>query len=345
MYLPPQSPVITSTKMVDFQVRLRRWWMTASPTRRMASIAVGAICFLYILMNLTIKKSTTVHIDSISSLETGTFVLNYVQTGRVITERGMNYVNVTSPLQTSMIYSYSPEVEEFFKEAIYDPFDENIYVGLGPAILDEPDGSILSIQRLWLSNYDILFNKDPTIKTHNTWQENFLYKRKFSANWHPTERGSIMGIPTGSNCHYAYRSDGPMDPRLFRWNDTRYLSFHIWQFDRDQSDIRGRMFMWNYELNQLIKLNVPPDFRKRLQRTEINWIPLVVNNSLYYIYLYDPFRVFKCERNGDCSYAQWPKGEEKYKFDGSQDVLRGGSPFILYKWPYYISIGHSQVCL
>ena len=259
--------------------------------------------------------------------------------------KGMDNITVSSTLEISMVYSYSPEVEELFKATLHDPYDEITYLGLAPAILEQADGSTLSIQRIWLTTFARLWDKKTPELALNSFHENFLYERRFNANWQPLERGSVMGIPTATNCRYQYRTDGPMDPRLFWWNNTRFLAFNAWQVEGDVKKAQSRMFMWNYDLHHLIKLNVPNDFKTRLLEKETNWTPLVVNDSLYLIYSYDPLRVFKCDINGDCSYAQWPKGEEKCKFDAKQDALRGGSPFILYKWPYYIAIGHVQVSL
>lgn len=81
-----------------------------------------------------------------------------------------------------------------------------------------------------------------------------------------------------------------------------------------------------------------------LLRTEINWIPIDVNGELYFTYSLDPLRVMKCDRvTANCQFIYEQEGARQNPFVYSSDHLRGGTPWLLYKYPYYISIGHNVI--
>lgn len=129
--------------------------------------------------------------------------------------------------------------------------------------------------------------------------------------------------------------------RLFSVGDRTYLSYHSWLVDPTYKDqMSGRLFM--YDLDRHIKKKIT--LNSQLHRTEINWIPLDVNGQLYFTYSLDPLRVMKCNRStAACEYVFEQKGTTRNPFIYSSDHLRGGSPWILYKYPYYISVGHNVV--
>lgn len=81
-----------------------------------------------------------------------------------------------------------------------------------------------------------------------------------------------------------------------------------------------------------------------MSRAEINWIPLSLNGELYITYSIDPLRVLNCDTNsGDCKFVYEQPDASKHPFKYAVDHLRGGTPWILYQYPYYISLGHSVV--
>lgn len=97
-----------------------------------------------------------------------------------------------------------------------------------------------------------------------------------------------------------------------------------------------------YDMNRHIKRKLKTN--RDMPRTEINWIPLDVNGELYFTYSIDPLRVLKCDPNtGECKFVFEQKDSEKHPFVYSRDHLRGGTPWVLYKYPYYISMGHNVV--
>lgn len=98
------------------------------------------------------------------------------------------------------------------------------------------------------------------------------------------------------------------------------------------------MFDMNRNIKRRLKLNT------KLHRTEINWIPIDVNGELYYTYSLDPLRVMKCDKTtGDCRFIYEQAGTQEHPFTYSSDHLRGGTPWVLYKYPYYIGVAHNVI--
>lgn len=127
--------------------------------------------------------------------------------------------------------------------------------------------------------------------------------------------------------------------RLFSVGDNSYLSFHTWLVDPTYDhQISGRLHL--YDMDKHIKRKLTLD--TKLHRTEINWIPLDVRGELYYTYTLDPLRVMKCNRTtAECHFIYKQEGTNQNPFVYSIDHLRGGTPWVLYKYPYYISVGHN----
>lgn len=50
----------------------------------------------------------------------------------------------------------------------------------------------------------------------------------------------------------------------------------------------------------------------------------------------------KCRKqDGDCQFIHEQQGSNEHPFQYSSDHLRGGTPWIVYKHPYYISVAHN----
>lgn len=98
------------------------------------------------------------------------------------------------------------------------------------------------------------------------------------------------------------------------------------------------MYDMDRHTKRKLKLNT------KLHRTEINWIPIDVKGELYYTYSLDPLRVMKCDKNtADCQFVYEQPGTKEYPFVYSSDHLRGGTPWIQYRYPYYIGVAHNVV--
>lgn len=121
--------------------------------------------------------------------------------------------------------------------------------------------------------------------------------------------------------------------------EDEFLSYHTWLIDPTyNNDMAGRPHM--YDMNRHIKRKL--NTGRQMSRTEINWIPLDVRGELYFTYSLDPLRVLKCDpRTGYCQFVFEQKGSDQHPFSYDIDHLRGGTPWQLYRYPYYISVGHS----
>lgn len=126
---------------------------------------------------------------------------------------------------------------------------------------------------------------------------------------------------------------------MFSVGEDNFLIFHTWLIDRHfNNDMAGRPHI--YDLNKHVKKELVLD--RPMQRAEINWIPLDLNGELYFTYSLDPLRVAKCDtKSGQCRFVFEQKGADRQPFVYSSDHLRGGTPWVLYKYPYYISVAHS----
>ena len=129
--------------------------------------------------------------------------------------------------------------------------------------------------------------------------------------------------------------------RLFTIGNTTYLSFHTWLVDPTYNhQITGRLHLYDMDRNVKRKLTL----NTKLHRTEINWIPLEVKRELYFTYSLDPLRVMKCDqKTAACRFVYEQEGSHTNPFVYSSDHLRGGTPWIEYKYPYYISVGHNVI--
>lgn len=59
-------------------------------------------------------------------------------------------------------------------------------------------------------------------------------------------------------------------------------------------------------------------------------------------YSLDPLRIMKCSTDdGDCRLIYEQDGSAQETFTYSSDHLRGGTPWVEYEYPYYISLAHN----
>ena len=107
----------------------------------------------------------------------------------------------------------------------------------------------------------------------------------------------------------------------------------------DESWISG---IWDHQEER----HFIPGFQKKMllkKETifEKNWIPLVVNNELYVIRHLDPLQIMKCRMYENCKFVKNNTDALNFEMDDLNNPLRGGTTFELYKYPYYIGIGHT----
>jgi len=66
-------------------------------------------------------------------------------------------------------------------------------------------------------------------------------------------------------------------------------------------------------------------------------------NFIHFVHNLDPLRVLRCSLEGQCVFVQRDEQRASNQTSGSPFIfketfshLRGGTPFELYRWPYYI---------
>lgn len=75
-----------------------------------------------------------------------------------------------------------------------------------------------------------------------------------------------------------------------------------------------------------------------------HWMSLVYNDELYFVHSLDPLRILHCKglpAKCDCEFVYQEKIENGFKDYAIH--LRGGTPFVLYQHPYYISVAHNTL--
>ena len=96
----------------------------------------------------------------------------------------------------------------------------------------------------------------------------------------------------------------------------------------------GRMFVWSEKLGRLFSLKIASF---EMAKVESNWSPFEFNGELYFIYMYNPMTIIKCQLENDddtwltCrSKNEVQKSTKSHEKDGVYLRLRGGSPLTMY---------------
>ena len=165
---------------------------------------------------------------------------------------------------------------------------------------------------------------------------NHIYMKKFDRYLNPIGEGELTTIKTPQG-PFASRN-GPHDARLFQINGRAYSLFATGYLNGWISGI------WDYQK----RTHFIPEFQKQLIQNghtifEKNWVPIVINNTLYIIRHLDPLHVIKCNIYKRCEFIRNDTDAFEYKMIDHQVPLRGGTSFELYKYPYYLGIGHSTI--
>lgn len=217
-----------------------------------------------------------------------------------------------------------------------------MYICCSPAIMWHK-GQLICVMRIWLEKEK--YNDGGAPKPPNDFNDNFLYTQKFNNQMKPISPGSILGIPTPRQWTVG---DGPIEPRLFKIDEENvFVSFNTGVYLENGKALDGT-FMWDYLRHRTIMPQIKggsPIMKtvdpKRMPRDK-HWTPYVEKEELKMVYNLDPLRVLTCTKNFSCYFSHF-EGPEDYKFIQNKDSLRGGTPWILYKYPYYYSIGHSTL--
>ena len=184
------------------------------------------------------------------------------------------------------------------------------------------------------------------IRQSSFFQDNHLFTQKFDEYFRPLDNGSLVGVATGIDRNYG---DGPRGPRLFKFNNKLYFTFYA-GLNFKNNVIRDSTMMWDYQDNSLTPLAISgigglrsPSGESQAIR-EKHWSALVSNDTLHFVYTVDPLRILKYNGKGKCkfSYLQDSSNDDML-FNDKKHHIRGGTPYELYQWPYYISVVHSTL--
>lgn len=204
-------------------------------------------------------------------------------------------------------------------------------------------GQLVCIMRIWLDKE--YFEDEKVSKPLNKFSDNFLYIQRFNRRMEPVTPGSVLGIPTPQQWLVG---DGPIEPRLFKTDDNNvFISFNTGVYLENGKALDGTFF-WDVIRHKVITPIIEggsPIVKNvasgRMPRDK-HWTPYMNGNNLNMVYNLDPLRVLSCADNFTCKFSHF-EGPENYEFTQYHDSSRGGTPWILYKYPYYYSIGHTTL--
>ena len=248
---------------------------------------------------------------------------------------------IASDLTSSLVHSLSPYVEKEAAKRFIDPPHTNTYVANSPAVLWY-HGELVLVTRIWLVREKYEPENDWPA---NHFADNYLYTQKFDRSMRPISNGSIMGIPTPKQW---WVGDGPIEPRLCKVKDRLFISFNAAMSIAQKQSVDFTT-LWDYQQNipifPHIKGGSPMlnSSDKDGVLRDKHWMALIQNDELYFVHNLDPLRILKCNLVGYCEFIHTETNSEGFVFDHHKSHLRGGTPFELYEYPYYISVAHSTM--
>ncbi|KAK2184754.1 hypothetical protein NP493_254g02020 [Ridgeia piscesae] len=245
--------------------------------------------------------------------------------------------NVTSCL----VHCFSPYVEREAAKRFVDPAHDNIFYANSPAVIWYK-GQLVLVTRIWLERERYEEKKNWPA---NHFADNWLYTQKFDRYMRPVSNGSIIGIPLPKQW---WVGDGPIEPRLVIHKGALYITFNgAMAFSHDNN--MDFTIMWDYDQNMAVIPKIKGG-SPMVNATEANdmprdkhWMAFIQHGELYFVHNLDPLRVMHCTDAGLCEFVHNEKNAEGFIFNHWVSHLRGGTPFVLYEWPYYISVAHSTM--
>lgn len=111
--------------------------------------------------------------------------------GSLVDSRPKGIVStISSNITTEMVFAFSPEVEEKFKDKIVDPNHEQKVFANSPAMIWDGEKFVV-VMRMWLDKEHMSKN------TMNIFSDNYLYTRTYDDKMQPLDvSGKVLGIPT-----------------------------------------------------------------------------------------------------------------------------------------------------
>ncbi|CAH1791579.1 unnamed protein product [Owenia fusiformis] len=263
-----------------------------------------------------------------------TFKHHFIIDGAIFSDKGMA-LSVPKNISTSLVYSFSPSVEQTAKKMYILNGRDNKFYANSPAILWFK-GRLFTTLRIWLQNeaFD-LAKKWPA----NVFQDNAIFTQQFDKFMRPLTNGSLVGMITPK----WKIGDGPIEPRLFTFRNRLLMTFNT-GYVSSLNKMRDFSFIWDMESNVLIRPRIKGP-KPQSQTRDKHWIPFIKNNKLYFVHGFDPLRILKCQLGADacdCHFVML-RGNLSAIFSNVKTPLRGGTPMEKYKGSYYISIMHATL--
>ncbi|CAD5123065.1 DgyrCDS11445 [Dimorphilus gyrociliatus] len=270
-----------------------------------------------------------------------TYDYTFDLSGSMFNEKGASK-KLTVNTISSLAHSFTPYIEHEVERRLIDPIKQQTIVANSPAIIWYKD-NLLLVSRIWLVREKYEAKKNwPS----NDFYDNILYTQTFDSNMSPITSGKFLGIPSPKQ---FWVGDGPIEPRLFEFKGEAYVSFNVAMALSRKVSVDSTV-LWNYNRDIPIFPKITGgspilrDLKNSGMKRDKHWMSLTYKDNLYFIHSLDPLRVLQCDGlplKADCKFIH----QEKLQ-DGFRDYaihLRGGTPFLSYKQPYYISIVHNTL--
>lgn len=252
------------------------------------------------------------------------YAVNYILFGKLFSKQ---LLDIDSNVTVSILHSFRDQIVKHAKEMFpFNPKDNKSIVtsAIGAVWHQE---QLFVVVRLWLIPGFISGSKN-----NDAFQTSYLYFQKYDASLKPISEGEIIGIPAPKTTH-PY---GPEDPRIVRVGKTILVMISM-VTGKGVNGYRIEFFIWDLMNKRLFK---PTIQNFNLNKSEKNWCPLVINDTLHMIYSFVPMQVVKCDNKAAC---QFIFRQNASNFKASTIYLRGGTPFERYKDAYYLAVAHASV--
>ena len=247
------------------------------------------------------------------------------------------WTNVAATLDISYVHNFSPFIEAAAMLRRIDPFNVTFHCAIRPAIVALKDHLVTAFQMTECPE-----REKPGYRVH----KNFIFVQKYDFQLQPKGYGHMVWFG------YPNAREGPRDPNAFVLNERPFLAFHPGTFKSTNRTVTTWPIVWDVidraPVIPLLAGNVSLSAGR-------DWLPLVDDKGfLHLIQTLDPLAVLKCNVSGEN--CQCTNMNANIKRPGSDlgsgvstDILHllsthgqvtwsGGSPFQLYRWPYYISV-------
>ncbi|XP_013381268.1 uncharacterized protein LOC106152295 [Lingula anatina] len=243
-----------------------------------------------------------------------------------------NFKDVSSSVTTSVVF-------EFGRESIRSKFDmqfvDDVYL-MCPAITYKDDGNIQLIMRIWLLPKLIELRK-----LNSRLMKNYIMGQTLNSNYDPVTSPRILGIPIPMIGEVG----GPNDPRVLHHKGVSYVLFN--KYLPTNKTCEGKptnvqIYLYNLETDESRLLTIEGDAQKCREK---NWVSMIVDDKVYIVYSLDPTLILQCDlAKAHCKVENTGKSFREASDDVHSDkpLLRGSTPYVLYKWPYYITLVHTR---